>query len=340
MHINWRTRVQLPNYGRDQLNAIFLHHLSEATDDDLLAAYLHHTEGQIALDCAVMAEDLNGRFCDEVEHLDKLVAPKSSPFTAAYLSAAEDLDNTLKQACRTTKDVSRKAADIWKKLSERTRDDLACRYRQADETHPDRSAVGLLGPLRNETAKAERDVQNALHRHRNEMHRLATLEGEMAAFLASDDSFSLEEVHAMTPYEFEHMVATLARRDGLHVVRASGGSRDLGADVIAVTAGDLRVVFQCKHRYAGAGKVGSRDVQTLNGTARPEHQADIVVAVTNGTFTKPAIDFARAHDIQLLDRMDLRRWATWGDPLLSVLGLNDAPPLAARDSGPSYVHAG
>lgn len=343
MHVNWRTKVQLPDYCNPQLNEAFRRHLSEASDDDLLASYLHWTEGRIALDSIVIADELTDRLMSDVEKLDKLSTPYKSPFTMAYLEAAADLRRSLERASEVGEGVSRKAKAIWRQLCQSTADDLRSRYQQGDQTHPDRSAVELLGPLRDQITKAQRDAQNALLRHRNEMHRLAILEGEMAVFLASDDSFSLDEIHGMTPYEFERMVSALARRDGLQVIRAGGGSRDLGADVIAITAGELRVVFQCKHRVAGAGKVGSPEIQTLNGTARPEHQADIVVAVTNGTFTKPAADFARSHDIHLLDRVDLRKWATWGDPLLSVLGLIDAPLAVTPDTQhrePSYAQVG
>ncbi|MFI8164088.1 restriction endonuclease [Streptomyces microflavus] len=343
MHINWRTEVQVPNYANDQLNEAFQRHLSRATDDDLLAAYLHWTEGRIALDCLVTADDLMARIQFEADSLARLSVPVSSRFAEAYRAATDDLRSAIDRALSTTEETERKARETWQKLCNRTPHDLAGRYQQADGIHPDRTAVELLGPLGDQNAEVEQNIQDALLRHRNEMHRLAALEEQMAAFLASDDSFDLEDVHRMTPYEFEHMVATLARRDGLHVVRARGNSRDLGADVIAVTAGDLRVVFQCKHRHKGVGKVVSRDMQTLNGTARPEHQADIVIAVTNGTFTKPAIDFARSHDIQLLDGTELRRWATWGDPLLKVLGLNDSPVTTSattQDLGPLYVQAG
>jgi restriction system protein len=60
-------------------------------------------------------------------------------------------------------------------------------------------------------------------------------------------------------------------------------------------------------------------IQTLNGTARPVHRADIVVAVTNAYLPRPAHDLAYEQDIHLLFGHQLRRWATWGVPLLTVL---------------------
>lgn len=41
-------------------------------------------------------------------------------------------------------------------------------------------------------------------------------------------------------------MALLRERDGCREIRVVGGANDLGADVIAVTPDDLRLVIQCK----------------------------------------------------------------------------------------------
>ncbi|MEU9061745.1 restriction endonuclease [Streptomyces sp. NPDC048430] len=329
MHINWPTAVQFPHYPGTELSATLRRQVSEATDDELLATYLHWTEGRITLDCAVVADNLTQMIQSEMEHLSHLVPPMDTPFAKDYHRASGDVRSSLSKALLVTERATEKAQNVWRHMCKQTSNDLAGRYGTVGEDQQGITSMETVGSLMEQTTKAELDVRNALTRFGDEMHRLALLETEMARFLASDDSFELADIHVMTPSAFEHMVAVLARRDGYRIVRHGGGARDLGADVIAVTSNDLRVVFQCKHRQAGAGKVGSPDIQTLNGTARPEHNADIVVAVTNGTFTKPASDFARSHDIQLLCQARLKRWATWGEPLLSVLGLSDATPRSS-----------
>jgi restriction system protein len=300
--------------------------ISDATDDDLLAAYLHWIEGQIALDFSGVAADLAASIKGEHEHLETLAPPLGTPFTTRHYRAHGELRAILKEGNLTAAKAVKEAQRVWRELCAQTGSELSSRF--MDAADPVSLDVEIIGTLREQVDRAERNVRTAMARHRDEMHSLALLEQAMDLFLASEDSIALEDIHSMTSTAFEQTVAALTRRDGHEVIREAGGARDLGADVIAVTTDRLRVVFQCKHRQAGRGKVGSPDMQTLNGTARPEHKADIVIAVTNGWFTKPAIDFARTHDIHLLDQVQLKRWATWGEPLLSVLN-QDKPQSAA-----------
>jgi len=83
----------------------------------------------------------------------------------------------------------------------------------------------------------------------------------------------------MTGPLFEQYVARLMRRDGLRRVQVCGGSGDLGADVVAYTEDDRKVVVQCK-RYAGS--VGDPHVQKFNGTARQIHGADVALSCDHG----------------------------------------------------------
>ncbi|MEU3408930.1 restriction endonuclease [Streptomyces sp. NPDC006670] len=325
MHINWQTAVVTPEYPSPQLQEALRRRISEATDDDLLAAYLHWTEGQVALDWFAEASDLTTELQEELGRLNALVAPPNSPFTGDYVLAHAALRQVLQQASTTADHAQKRTREVWYQLREQTAGDLAGKYRRDADT----AVVSSMGNVRAQLAQASRDASDALTRHRNDMHQLALLEAELDRFLTTEGSISLEDIHAMAPTAFEQAVATLARRDGCHILREGGGARDLGADVIAVTPDSRRIVFQCKHRQAGVKKVGSPEIQTLNGTARPQHRADIVVAVTNGTFTKPAADFARDHEIHLVDQARLNRWARWGEPLLAVLGLEETPPSIA-----------
>ncbi|MFC8793364.1 restriction endonuclease [Streptomyces cinereoruber] len=331
MHINWATTVAFPKYPSSQLQEDLRRRISEATDDDLLAAYLHWTEGRVAADWFLLACDVETEAQQERNHLANLATPMDSPFVDEHSQARSDLHAALFQATRTATAAKEQARSTWQRLRDTTRNDLAARYRAgADEATWE---AGHLGPLRSKLTEAERTMRSALSRHRDVMHDLALREEAMDRFLSSEASVAIEQIHLMTPPAFEQTVAALAKRDGYQILRNGGGARDLGADVIAVTPEGLRVVVQCKHRQGGRGKVGSPDIQTLNGTARPEHHADVVVAITNGTFTKPASDFARNHDIHLLDKAQLKRWGTWGEPLLAVLGLADtsSPALTSRE---------
>ncbi|MEW2490930.1 restriction endonuclease, partial [Streptomyces sp. NPDC048411] len=98
---------------------------------------------------------------------------------------------------------------------------------------------------------------------------------------------SLDAVWAMDDREFEEYIAELCRRDGCTDVQRVGGAGDLGADVIGRLPDGRKIVIQCK-RYAKHRTVGSRDIQTFNGTARAEHGADVPLFVASCVFTDPA----------------------------------------------------
>ncbi|MFI6661488.1 restriction endonuclease [Streptomyces sp. NPDC050523] len=146
--------------------------------------------------------------------------------------------------------------------------------------------------------------------------------------------YELPLLDALHHSEFEHAIGALLRRDGYRNAVRVGGSGDLGADVTATDPFGRRWVIQCKHRRRGdAGSpVGTRDLQILNGTARPVHRADIAVLVTNGRTTSPARVFAREQGLHLVDRRLLAAWAAGPHPLWQLLGTT--PPRARRTSAP------
>ena len=69
-------------------------------------------------------------------------------------------------------------------------------------------------------------------------------------------------------------------------------------------------VVQCKHKRAGrAGSVvGTPVLHRVNGTARPVHKADVVVAVTNGRLASTPAGDSHAGDVQGHDHPRLARW--------------------------------
>ncbi len=136
----------------------------------------------------------------------------------------------------------------------------------------------------------------------------------------------LAELDALRHDGFEYAIRDLLRRDGARAER-TGGAGDQGCDVRAVDPLGRVWIFQAKHRRDGlAGSaVGTPDLQRLNGTARPVHGADVVVAVTNGRFSTRAPAFAKAQRIHLVDRSLLARWAAGPHPLWQLLDKLPAP---------------
>lgn len=119
-------------------------------------------------------------------------------------------------------------------------------------------------------------------------------------------TFRMKQLAAMSADGFEQACADLLARDGFVRARRVGGSGDLGADVVAWDDDGDKVVLQCK-QYSGT--VGSEAVQRFNGTAVPEHHAQVAVIVALNGFTLPATNFARRHGIVLVGRPELKRWA-------------------------------
>ncbi|WP_265867196.1 restriction endonuclease [Streptomyces sp. SKN60] len=133
--------------------------------------------------------------------------------------------------------------------------------------------------------------------------------------------YALTQLDALHHRQFEYAVRDLMRRDGCVDAVQVGGAGDNGADVKATDPYGRRWVIQCKHRRAGlsGASVGTPDLQVLNGTGRPVHKGDVVVLVTNGKFSKPALEFARSQRLHLVDRTVLGEWASGSRPLWELL---------------------
>ncbi|WP_316527943.1 restriction endonuclease [Kitasatospora brasiliensis] len=119
-------------------------------------------------------------------------------------------------------------------------------------------------------------------------------------------TYPIHHLAVMHPTDFEKACAALLVRDGFTSVRHSGRSGDLGADVIVWDHLGRKVVVQCKHYNK---PVGSRDVQTFNGTARPEHDSDVPVMIGLNGFTRDAAAFGTRQNLILVNRSILTSWA-------------------------------
>ncbi len=119
------------------------------------------------------------------------------------------------------------------------------------------------------------------------------------------------------------------RRDGCTKVVVSGGSGDLGADVIGYFADGRKLVIQCK-KYAPHRSVPSQDMQKFVGTARLAHGADVALFVTTcRAFTKAAMGLALRHDIVAVHRGLLGAWVK-GAHLDSLILLNGSGGSGSR----------
>ncbi|MEV0317140.1 restriction endonuclease [Streptomyces sp. NPDC050658] len=123
----------------------------------------------------------------------------------------------------------------------------------------------------------------------------------------TDEPRAAPDWFSLTATEFEQAIAELCRKDGCTRVQTPGGAGDLGADVIAYTPDDRKLVIQCKQYN---GKVRSPDVQKFAGTVFHIHRADVALLVTTASLTAPAADCARAAGIRVAEARQLNMWAT------------------------------
>lgn len=110
------------------------------------------------------------------------------------------------------------------------------------------------------------------------------------------DARTLEELLALSPEQFEKLVAELFESYG-HQTQIAGGTSDHGVDVIVKSAQGEKWVVQCK-RYAGS--VGEPVVRDLFGTLQHE-EAMRAYLVTTGGFTTQAQAWAEGKPIVLYD---------------------------------------
>lgn len=110
------------------------------------------------------------------------------------------------------------------------------------------------------------------------------------------DAQKIEDLLALTPGDFEALVAGLFRAYG-HQADTLGGSSDHGIDVVVRSDQGEKWIVQCK-RYSGS--VGEPVIRDLYGTMLHE-EAQKAYLVTTGSFTTQAISWAEGKPIILYD---------------------------------------
>lgn len=122
----------------------------------------------------------------------------------------------------------------------------------------------------------------------------------MASHLQAARTPAIGDVLALTPGQFEELTVKLLEAMGYKDARRTGGSGDLGADVVCRDPQGSSTIVQCK-RYAPGSSIGAPVVQTFIGMISVHHRADRGIVVSTSGFTLPAVDLARQHGITLID---------------------------------------
>ena len=118
---------------------------------------------------------------------------------------------------------------------------------------------------------------------------------------------TMVDLEAMTPSQFEELVARLYKRIGYNVA-LTPPSRDGGVDLYAGReneAGVEEIVVQCKH-YTRSGPIGPAEARALLGVVNDQKRLARGVLVTSGSFSTGCQEFADRNRIGLIDGERLR----------------------------------
>lgn len=117
---------------------------------------------------------------------------------------------------------------------------------------------------------------------------------------------SLEQLYALSPYDFEHFVGQVFRRKGYDVT-LRGSSGDMGVDLeIRKRTDQKKAVVQCK-RYRNT--VGPQTIRELYGTLLHERVAHGFL-VTTAPISKAGREWAKNKPLTLIDGETLVRIST------------------------------
>lgn len=121
---------------------------------------------------------------------------------------------------------------------------------------------------------------------------------------ASAFTSALNELHGLTPDEFQRVVGRLYEKNGYLVAPGEGADRHRYD--LTVTKNRQRAIVLC--RQTGAHGVVERQVVRELYEAMLYHEARKGFLVTNGAFSAPAIAWAQDKSIQLVDGTELVGW--------------------------------
>jgi restriction system protein len=113
---------------------------------------------------------------------------------------------------------------------------------------------------------------------------------------------SLDELKALSWYEFELLIAETYRSEGYSVTEMGGNGPDGGIDLTATAPNGALYLIQCKHYKTS--KVGVKIVREMLGVLVKEGAKQGVIIAT-GAYTKDAIKFAEGQPIELIDGPNL-----------------------------------
>jgi SNF2 family DNA or RNA helicase/HJR/Mrr/RecB family endonuclease len=112
-----------------------------------------------------------------------------------------------------------------------------------------------------------------------------------------------EDIDNMTFDEFEFYVKEMFNAKGYSSSLTEKVPSEFGADVIAIKGNEI-IAVQCKHSRVGA-KIDKNAIRQLHSEALPYYKPTKLIAITNSYFNKNAINLAKVHNIEIVDRSNI-----------------------------------
>lgn len=112
-----------------------------------------------------------------------------------------------------------------------------------------------------------------------------------------------EEIDNMRFDEFEFYIKELFSHKGYSSSLTEKIPSEFGADVIAIKGNEL-IAIQCKHSRVGA-KIDKQAIMQLHSEAKQYYKATKLIAIANSYFNANAINLAKVHNIEIIDRTNI-----------------------------------
>lgn len=214
----------------------------------------------------------------------------------------------------------RECTQVAYQLSSRLGQPLAKRVPVADSAGV--LLLDTLAPLRDQLTAATKRLAALVAQDRDELHDLALQENYRRQCAGSSSSVPMNGIDSMSPSEFISLVETLLQRDGFQTALPGGTGAEF---LVSATCPRGHTFLFNGHHVRGphgwkpepAVQISAPSLHSLHLLAEGRTYDGFVV-VTNGGFSEPARRYANEHDMCLLNRRGLRRWAEWEEPMECV----------------------
>ncbi len=124
-------------------------------------------------------------------------------------------------------------------------------------------------------------------------------------FFESKNTNNIDDLDSMNPYEFENYIKEIFKNKGYSSTLTDKVPSEYGADVIAIK--DMEIIaIQCKHS-SNQNSFGREAMYQLHSEAKIYYKATRLIAITNSMFNLNAMNLAKVHGIEVIDRNNFQK---------------------------------